>query len=51
MSSVGYFCKLRELNGVAMAFPSSGIESVWRNNIDEVSSLLGKYHKDKFMIW
>eukprot|EP01114_Cavostelium_apophysatum_P012428 TRINITY_DN2776_c0_g1_i1.p1 TRINITY_DN2776_c0_g1~~TRINITY_DN2776_c0_g1_i1.p1 ORF type:complete len:738 (+),score=207.67 TRINITY_DN2776_c0_g1_i1:213-2216(+) len=34
-----------------MGFPSSGIESLWRNSIGEVCNFLKKYHGDHFMIW
>jgi len=38
-------------NIIAMGFPSSGIERLWRNSIDEVCDMLNKYHGDKFKIW
>ena len=34
-----------------MAIPASGIESTWRNNIDEVVAMLNTYHAENFMIW
>lgn len=34
-----------------MGFPSKGIESLWRNDIDEVCAMLNKYHKDHYKIW
>lgn len=36
---------------IAMGFPSSGIETLWRNSIDDVCALLKKYHQSHFMIW
>jgi len=38
-------------NLIAMGFPSSGIEKLWRNSIDEIGSFLKKYHDNHFMIW
>jgi len=38
-------------NIIAMGFPSSGIEQLWRNSIKEVCSMLNKYHEDHFTIW
>jgi hypothetical protein len=34
-----------------MAFPGEGLKSVWRNNIDEVTAMLQKYHENNFRIW
>jgi hypothetical protein len=34
-----------------MAFPGSGIESAWRNHIDQVSNMLNEYHHDNYMIY
>lgn len=34
---------------VAMAFPASGIEKLYRNNIDTISELFEKEHKGKYM--
>lgn len=36
---------------VAMAFPAAGLESAWRNHIDDVAAMLNQYHKDHYMIW
>lgn len=34
---------------IAMAFPASGIEKLYRNSIDSVSEFLTKYHNDKYI--
>merc|ERR1712183_784207 len=34
-----------------MAFPAAGLESAWRNHIDDVAAMLNQYHKDHYMIW
>ena len=34
-----------------MGFPASGIESAWRNHIDDVANMLNEYHKDHYLIW
>ena len=34
-----------------MGFPASGLESAWRNHIDDVAKFLKTQHPDKFMIW
>jgi hypothetical protein len=34
-----------------MAFPATGIEATYRNDIDEVSRMLQTYHKNNYMIW
>ncbi|GAM25775.1 hypothetical protein SAMD00019534_089500 [Acytostelium subglobosum LB1] len=38
-------------NIIAMSFPSSGLESTWRNSINDVCRLLTNKHNGKFMIW
>ncbi|ELR18315.1 Phosphatidylinositol-3,4,5-trisphosphate 3-phosphatase [Acanthamoeba castellanii str. Neff] len=38
-------------NLIAMAFPATGIEATYRNDIDEVSRMLHTYHKNNYMIW
>eukprot|EP01120_Amphizonella_sp_Union-15-10_P016563 TRINITY_DN87_c0_g1_i1.p1 TRINITY_DN87_c0_g1~~TRINITY_DN87_c0_g1_i1.p1 ORF type:complete len:584 (+),score=118.34 TRINITY_DN87_c0_g1_i1:41-1792(+) len=39
-------------NVVAMSFPASGVEAVWRNRIDDVVDMLNKNHGQRnFMIW
>ena len=35
----------------AMGFPSSGLESFWRNGIEDVANMLNKYHQNHFKIW
>mmetsp|Transcript_2597 Transcript_2597/g.2225 ORF Transcript_2597/g.2225 Transcript_2597/m.2225 type:complete len:170 (+) Transcript_2597:57-566(+) len=35
---------------VAMSFPGSGFQTVYRNNINEVSKLLNKKHGKKYMV-
>ena len=34
-----------------MAIPATGIESAWRNDINDVSAMLDHYHKGHYMIW
>jgi phosphatidylinositol-3,4,5-trisphosphate 3-phosphatase and dual-specificity protein phosphatase PTEN len=34
---------------IAMAFPASGIEKLYRNSIDTISELLEKYHNNKYI--
>ena len=34
-----------------MGFPASGIESAWRNNIDDVAFMLEQHHHGSYMIW
>lgn len=36
---------------VAMGFPASGIESAWRNHINDVADMLNKYHAGCYMVW
>jgi len=38
-------------NVIAMGFPSSGIESLWRNSVNEVCDFMKEYHQNDFMIW
>lgn len=38
-------------NIIAMAFPGSGLEATFRNDINEVSRLLKKYHDQSYMIF
>ncbi len=33
-----------------MSFPASGIESLYRNKINDVAMLLNKKHKNKYLI-
>jgi phosphatidylinositol-3,4,5-trisphosphate 3-phosphatase/dual-specificity protein phosphatase PTEN len=35
----------------AMGFPASGLESAWRNHIDDVAKFLKTSHPNSFMIW
>ena len=35
---------------IAMAFPASGIEKIYRNSVDSVKKLLTKHHGSKFLI-
>lgn len=35
---------------IAMAFPADGLESLYRNRIDDVAKLLSKNHSEKFLI-
>eukprot|EP01028_Stygiella_incarcerata_P001825 TRINITY_DN1339_c0_g1_i1.p1 TRINITY_DN1339_c0_g1~~TRINITY_DN1339_c0_g1_i1.p1 ORF type:complete len:366 (-),score=56.10 TRINITY_DN1339_c0_g1_i1:699-1796(-) len=37
-------------NLIAMAFPASGIQTLWRNPSSEVAAFLKKYHRDSFLI-
>ena len=34
-----------------MGLPGSGVQSIWRNNIDVVAKFLKSNHKNHFMIW
>jgi hypothetical protein len=34
-----------------MGFPASGLESAWRNHIDDVAKFLKTSHPNCFMIW
>ena len=34
-----------------MGFPASGLESAWRNHIDDVAKFLKTSHPNSFMIW
>jgi len=36
---------------IAMGFPADGMESTYRNNIDDVASMLHKTHPDHFMLF
>ncbi len=38
-------------NIIAMGFPASGLESAWRNHIDDVATFLKHHHEGYFMIW
>ena len=35
---------------IAMAFPGSGVETVYRNNIDEVSKFLSERHGSNYLV-
>jgi len=35
---------------IAMSFPSSGIETIYRNKIDDVVAFVNKYHMDHYKI-
>ena len=35
---------------IAMAFPGSGIEKIYRNSVDDVREFLMKHHSGKFLI-
>ena len=35
---------------IAMAFPASGFEKLYRNSIDEVCEFLTKNHNDKYIV-
>ena len=35
---------------IAMAFPGSGLESMFRNNIDHVSKFLNERHKENYLV-
>lgn len=37
-------------NIIAMSYPSSGIEAMYRNPIEHVSAYLNKKHPDKYLI-
>ena len=37
-------------NIIAMSYPSSGIEAMYRNRIEEVSAYLNERHGDKYWI-
>ena len=34
-----------------MAIPARGLESAWRNDINDVSAMLRRYHNGHYMIW
>lgn len=34
-----------------MAFPASGFEAAYRNDIDDVSKMLNHYHGANYMVW
>uniref|UniRef100_A0A7S1YLF9 Phosphatidylinositol-3,4,5-trisphosphate 3-phosphatase n=1 Tax=Sexangularia sp. CB-2014 TaxID=1486929 RepID=A0A7S1YLF9_9EUKA len=36
---------------IAMSFPGSGLESIWRNSMSEVIKFLGTKHENLYMIW
>ena len=36
---------------IAMSYPSEGFESVYRNHIDNVVSLLEKHHKNNYYVF
>jgi len=36
---------------IAMGFPASGVEGVFRNHIDEVCRLLKERHGNNYLIW
>ena len=35
---------------IAMAYPGSGLETVYRNNIDQVSKFLKERHKGNYLV-
>ncbi len=35
---------------IAMAFPASGFESLYRNHIDDVSNFINEKHNDNYLI-
>jgi hypothetical protein len=35
----------------AMSFPADGVESAYRNHIDDVSTFLEGMHKDRYMVY
>lgn len=35
---------------IAMSYPSSGVESLYRNPIGQVAAFLNRNHKDKYLI-
>ena len=35
---------------IAMAFPGSGLEKLYRNSVDDVQEFLTKHHHHKYMI-
>jgi phosphatidylinositol-3,4,5-trisphosphate 3-phosphatase/dual-specificity protein phosphatase PTEN len=35
---------------IAMAFPGSGLEKMFRNNIDHVSNFINERHKDNYLV-
>ena len=39
------------MRAIAMSFPADGVESTYRNHIDEVAAMLHKYHEDHFLIF
>jgi phosphatidylinositol-3,4,5-trisphosphate 3-phosphatase and dual-specificity protein phosphatase PTEN len=36
---------------IAMAMPTKGFSTAWRNGVEEVSAMLHDYHGHNFMIW
>ena len=36
---------------IAMAYPAEGVESTYRNNIDDVAGMFDAHHKHRYMIF
>jgi hypothetical protein len=39
------------VSAVAMSFPATGLESTYRNNLEDVARMLQLKHQDKFMVF
>ena len=35
----------------AMSFPATGLESTYRNNLEDVAKMLKQKHEDKYMVF